>query len=123
MINNRYRSGFSSLSTIQDKLLAVNGGQPFPYLSPYFERFNDEIRRMIDAGLTNMWLQKTHNPRGLINKNEKIGPEILTMEHLEVAFKIIIILMAISVVVFLAEILCFHVISSRAWKTLFQKHT
>lgn len=64
---------------------------------------------MIDAGLTVQWNQEQINPRGLIYKAEEIGPEVLTLEHLEIAFKIVMISISISFFVFIAEILIFHI--------------
>lgn len=104
-INNNYRSGVSSLSGLKQKLHSEYFGQAFPLFSPFYESFNMKIHHMIDAGLTEYWIQNVINRRGLKRKVEQVGPEILTMEHLDVAFKIILGALLISIIVFLIEII------------------
>lgn len=107
-INNQYRSGSSSFMMMKERFKTLNYGLAFNRSSPFYETFNEKITRMIDAGLTDYWIQKTVNPRGLKKSVETIGPEILTMEHLDIAFKISLIAFASSLIVFLAEIVFFQ---------------
>lgn len=105
-INSRYRSGSSSLLVLQEKFYSsVGSGLAFPLFSPFYETFNEKISRMIEGGLINLWIQNAFKQRGVNKKLNDIGPEILTMEHLDVAFKIILIALAISVIGFLSEII------------------
>lgn len=59
---------------------------------------------MIDSGLTNFWVQNIMNPRGVTRKVEEIGPEVLTMDHFGIAFKIMLVAVVISAVGFVSEI-------------------
>lgn len=107
-INSGFRSGFSSLTPLKERLSTVYYGLAFPSFSPFYETFNDKIFRLFDAGLTSYWIQSRLNPRSVIKKVEDIGPEVLTMEHLDIAFKIIMIAVAICILMFLFEILFFQ---------------
>lgn len=103
-ITTKYRSGFTSLTILKERMNLISLGLVFPYFCPFFETFNEKIHRMIDTGLTKHWTDDTFNPKGFIQKQEEIGPEVLTLEHLDIAFKIIFAALMICVVAFLMEI-------------------
>lgn len=107
-INNQYRSGSSSLMIMKERIQTFSYGLAFKKFSPFYETFNEKITRLIDAGITDYYIENAVNPRGLKNTVETIGPEILTMEHLEIAFKISLIAIAFSLIVFMAEIVFFQ---------------
>lgn len=109
ILNSFYRRGVTSLSSLPQRLSALSHGFTFPMFSPFFDTFNVIIIRMLDSGLGNFWFQRTFYPKGNIRKVDEMRPEVLTLEHLDVAFKIIMVAMAISCLSFLAEIVFFQV--------------
>lgn len=111
--NNQYRSGVSSLLPLKERIYVTSYGQAFPLFSPFYESFNEKIQRLFDSGLTDLWIENTINPRGVVIKVDEIGPQVLTLDHLEIAFKIILISVGISVIGFFAEIVFFQI--HRAW--------
>lgn len=108
IINNIYRRGVSSLSHLPERISAVSHGYSFPLFSPFFDTFNVIIIRMFDVGLSIYWNQRLFYPKDAMIKVDELGPEVLTMEHLDIAFKIIMVAMAISCLSFLAEIVFFQ---------------
>lgn len=107
LANNRYRSGFTSLSPLPERLGIINYGQVFPSFSPFFDTFNVKILQMYDTGFCQLWNKGIVQSKDVIKRVEEIGPEVLTLEHLDIAFKIILVAIAISLISFLAEI-AFH---------------
>lgn len=104
----KYRSGISSITILNENFKVSYISMMFPLYSPYFEEFNMKIHQMIDSGFIDHWIDKDLKTRSLIRKEEDIGPQVLTMEHLEVAFYACLIPLAASIVVFLVE-LCINV--------------
>lgn len=104
LINHEFRSGFSTLISLKERFSSKFVGLAFPSFSPFYESFNELIRRMIQAGLMEYWNEGIINPRGLIKKVDEIGPQVLTLDHLDIAFKIIVIAIVVSVACFLTEI-------------------
>jgi hypothetical protein len=65
------------------------------------EPYNEIIRRLRDAGITEHWITRA------IRVNEKfddIGPEVLTMEHLEVCFYVCMFPLIFAFLAFFGEI-------------------
>lgn len=109
-INNQLRSGSPSLLLLQEKMYSAFGsGLLFPPFAPFYETFNEKILWMIEGGLINLWIQNALKQRGINKKLPEIGPEVLTMEHLDIAFKIIMIVWAICILGFLAEIMFYRI--------------
>lgn len=103
--SNDYRSGFSSLCILKENLFTSSFTSFFyPIYSPFIERFNDKIRELHSSGLTDYWEKKYLNSKGLIRKSEDIGPQVLTMEHLEVCFIICILPLLLGLIAFAGEI-------------------
>lgn len=103
--NKFFRSGISSILTLIDKFEFVYYGIPFKPFNPFLEIFNFKVAQLFEAGLTEYWIKNFQNPKGFSQKVDKIGPEILTMEHLEVGFLVWLISLTLSIVVFVVEIL------------------
>lgn len=88
-----------------EKLISHQVGLLFQEFSPLYEEFNQKIEEMISAGLTDYWIKKCFNPRGRTRKPpEDIGPQVLTLEHLEDAFFVSLMPLIVSVVSFIIEV-------------------
>lgn len=97
-----YRLGYSSLSFIEEKIITSHSCLPFPMGSPFYEAFNEKIDEIIESGIVSMWKKDLEDfPRN----REEIGPQILTMEHLEFGFLACLIILTMSVIAFTLEIL------------------
>lgn len=99
----RFRSGEPSWKSLEDNVCVVNFGLLFKRFSPYFETFNEQIDRMISAGLVKFWYdQRFIHAKPFMTHEE---PRVLTYDQLEVGFCIWLISLAISVVQFFLEII------------------
>lgn len=104
IINNRvYRSGTSSILLLKEKLRSLFIGLAFKPFSPFYEILNEKIFRMVSAGLIDYWMNRSMNPRGSTAFDENVGPQVLTMEHLAIGFKVCLVPLAISLTVFFFE--------------------
>lgn len=63
---------------------------------------------MFDSGMIDRWIRNKEKRPGLVDKLEDIGPEKLSMEHLDIAFKLIMIAFAICIIGFVAEIIYYR---------------
>lgn len=80
----------------------------FPPFCPFFEELNRKIDRMISSGILVYWYNNYHRigyPKKVV---DEVGPEVLTMEHLEIGFVVCLIPLGLSILVFLCELLIFH---------------
>lgn len=102
-----YRSGFSSLVLLDENVMSSCRAMNFPPFSPFYEEFNGKVSRMISGGLIEYWYSNYLGLKKAIRVDE-IGPEILTMEHLEIGFVICLIPMVLSILVFISELLAYH---------------
>lgn len=75
-------------------------GLAFYSFSPFYEDFNEKIGQMIAAGLTNE-IERELRP---LVAPEEIGPQVLSMEHLGVAFLICFFPFIICTYAFIIEI-------------------
>lgn len=97
----KYRSGISSLSILDETALTnhhVFGFKPF---SPLFQAFNKTIGRLIDVGYFTKFFEWIYRS----SKNEDIGPQVLTMDHLGLCFIACLIPLGIAFVIFLIEVI------------------
>lgn len=115
--NRMYRSGFSSLLLLEETHGTLFYGNIFRPYNPFFETFNMDIYRMIASGLTQYWSDKYLRPKGDKLKSKDVEPQVLTMEHLDICFIICLICLAISVLVFILEL-----ITGMINKKIIQRH-
>lgn len=109
-INNQLRSGSPSLLVLQEQFGDEFGlGLLFAPFNPFYETLNEKIQWLIEGGLTNLWIENALNQRGINKKLPEIGPEVLTMEHLDIGFKIMMVVWSISIMGFLAEIVFYRI--------------
>jgi len=103
MINNQYTRGVTSIRLLKENLATTHQGLSFPPFSPYFETFNDAIGRLVSSGLVKYW----HENDIKSNRNdfpEDIGPQVLTLEQLEICFYACLIPLILCFGVFFIEI-------------------
>lgn len=104
VLNNKYRSGFTSLKMLPNGFLTLAVGFVYKRFSPFIEIMNEKLLEVVASGLTNYWIEIRLNPKGLRRIVEEIGPQVLTMEHLEVGFFICLAPLVLSIIVFALEI-------------------
>lgn len=85
-INIHYRSGFSSLSLLEENVKTTPAGLVFRLFSPLIELFNEKCHQLLAGGFIAHWNNHEFNPKGFKMKLDKIGPQVLTMEHVNVCF-------------------------------------
>jgi hypothetical protein len=108
-INNQYRSGFSSLLILKSEIRPINFGLMFAPFHPFYPTFNKKISEMIEAGLTQYWIDNTIKPRGYQQNQEASKPEVLTLDHIEVCFLVWLVFLGLSCLVFVAEMAYFYI--------------
>lgn len=102
-IHNNYRSGRASICMLDENINNVHVGLAYKPFSPFLETMNEKTVRLVEAGLIEYWLKDDLNYRRKINE-EEIGPQVLTMDHLEVGFIICTICLAVGLLAFLVEV-------------------
>lgn len=103
--NVHYRKGVSSIIILEEKFRMVSMGMAFKDHSPFYKVVNDKIRQMLAGGLINYWIEANANFKGTLKTENDIGPQVLTMDHLEIGFKVCAIPLVLSTFAFIGEIL------------------
>lgn len=106
-LHSEYRSGFSSVHLLENCVTMTFMGITFPPFSPFYETFNKMIGDLITSGLMDYWHEVFMNPKGLKITEDEIGPQVLTMDHLEICFVICFIPIVLSLLAFFYEIIIF----------------
>lgn len=108
-INSRdFKRGISSLHIIEDfAAYSRASGIAIRAFSPLRESFNGVLDRMVSSGLAQKFISDFRNPRDKHEKEDPIGPQVLTIDDLGVAFLICCIPLAISLIVFFVELSIF----------------
>lgn len=99
-----YRSGVSSLLILKENVETLFHGIFFSGFNPFYDSFMNLTGGLADGGFFNYWDDMTINPKGFKMKIEEIGPQVLTMEHLMICFKICLGSSIICTIVFVAEV-------------------
>lgn len=73
--------------------------------SPLYETFNEKLDQMLSSGLVQKFLKEIMSRRKDIE--DDIGPQVLTLEDLGVAFQVCCIPLILSVIAFFGEIAVF----------------
>ena len=101
-INNRaYRSGTTSLTYLEENMKLVYIGIFFNVSSPLTEVYNEKLEWLKTGGFLDDWKLYEYLPLKL----EEIGPQILTMDHLEVAFLLCLAPLSLCFAAFIAELI------------------
>lgn len=103
--NNQYRSGFSSITVLEETVNSDSFGTVFKPFSPFFEAFNEKIDHIVSSGMFSLWYKDGENAKGIKRVEDVIGPQVLTMEHLNVAFLVCFVPLAISGFAFAYEVI------------------
>lgn len=102
--NNVYRSGTSSITLLEDGQETKALGYAFKPYSPFYETFNAKIGQLNSNGLSSQAEKIFLNPFGFTRREDEIGPQVLTLDHLGVAFLISLCPLLIATLVFLGEV-------------------
>lgn len=78
------------------------GFRPF---NPYFEILNEKISELISAGIVQHTYRNLTRMDIMRNVDDDIGPQVLTMEHLEIGFLICLVPLICAALAFLIEVL------------------
>lgn len=103
IMRRKQRSDAPSLFVLKEIVVNYPLGFAFKYFSPFFETFNDMIGRMLSHGFF-----KEMNEQMVPSRRKQrydIGPQILKMEHLDIAFIACLIPLGFAVAGFLLEII------------------
>lgn len=98
-LNNKYRTGTTSLQLLDKNVFYLFGGLRFKPFNILFKNLNEKTSRLFEAGFSNYWITYVKEMR-----TDKIGPEVLTMDHIGIGFITCLIPLAIAFVVFLTEL-------------------
>lgn len=102
--NHEYRSGLTSLHVIDEFVQSTYFCLYLKNFSPFNELLNEIIMNFNDAGIFDYDVKDFLNPKGIHRKIEEDGPQVLTMEHLEIGFIICSIPLSLAVIAFFIEI-------------------
>lgn len=80
----------------------------FPPFNPFFEEFNGKVALMVSSGVIERWYRDFFALSHVKRIADEIGPEVLTMEHLDIGFVVCLIPMGLSVLVFICELVVYH---------------
>lgn len=101
--NVDYRSGFTSLTVLPQKISTYHIGLIYQPLSPFCEAFNEKLRDILSSGFIDDLYKNFLNPKGRRRLIEPIGPQVLTLEQLSLGFQVCLILWIVSIVAFCCE--------------------
>lgn len=79
-------------------------GYVFKPYSPFYETFNAKIGLLNSNGYSSQTEKNFLNPLGFTRHDDEIGPQVLTLDHLGVAFLISLCPLLIATLVFFGEI-------------------
>lgn len=102
--NLQYYSGTSSILVLKENIETVFFATTFTKFDPFIEIHNKMMGRLADSGILNLFYAVHVNPKGFVSKNDEIGPQVLTMDHLMIGFQICLAVMVASFVAFVVEI-------------------
>lgn len=108
-----FSSGFTSLRMLSETAVVVYWFPYFATFNPYFEEFNAKLSEIVAAGLFGSWDMHDLRKASMKDRSDNVGPQVLTMEHLEVAFIICSVPAILAVIVFCFEVLV-HRIKTRS---------
>ena len=98
---NKYRSGTTSMKYLDQCYTMVYVGVAFKKLSPIMKIFNERLAMMESNGFMENWRRFDSYAT---TKIEKIGPQVLKMDHLQIGFLACCIPLVLGVVVLFSEL-------------------
>ena len=106
--NAAYRSGTTSLTYMEENSKLVYTGIVFNDSSPFIEVYNEKLGWLKTGGLLDYWKLYEYLPPKL----EEIGPQILTLDHLRVAFLLCFAPLSLCFAAFIAEFIWWRIATS-----------
>ena len=106
--NGAYRSGTTSLTYLEENLKLVYTGILFKTFSPFIEVYNEKLEWLKTGGFLEYWKFYEYLP----TKLEDIGPQVLTLDHLRVAFLLCTAPLSLCCAAFIAEMIWSRIASS-----------
>ena len=96
-----YRSGITSLQILEEDYITLRIGLFFDEFSPFFEVYNEVQFWLESNGVMEKWRRDITLRK---SKQEELGPQVLTMDHLAIGFLACLIPAILSVVAFVGEL-------------------
>ena len=99
---SNYRTGTASLQFLEENHVTYHLGIVFRSFSPFFETFN-EAKGWLES---NGWMERFRQRYSTFKrKPEELGPQVLTMDHLNLGFLACLIVAAVSLAAFIGELM------------------
>lgn len=100
-----YYSGFASLRVLNEKVSVQYWIPHFANFSPYFEELNPKKSQIVSVGRLGSWkMHEKIRKSSIAERIDKIGPQVLTIEHhLEAAFVVCSLSALVAVITFMCE--------------------
>jgi hypothetical protein len=95
-----YRSGVSSVFLAEDNIAPVHIG--YFINVAHKDIITLKASQFVESGIISYWMKKTIYGEPP-TKQEEIGPQVLTLQHLSAGFVVIFALLALSIIAFAAE--------------------
>lgn len=99
-----YRSGHSSLHSLEEIKIVAHVGVTFQRFTPFYEQVDELIGRLITGGFFKRWLLQHLDFKDSKVKIEDIGPQVLTMDQMEVAFIASLLPLTLALTAFFMEV-------------------
>ena len=96
-----YRSGTTSMQLLDEPYKSIYKGIVFKSWTPLLETFNKMLAKMEANGMMAHWRQFQEFST---TKLEEIGPQVLTMDHLELGFLACCIPIVLAAIAFIGEL-------------------
>lgn len=109
LYRNEYRAGSGSITLLDDSVRTAFRCVVFKRHSPYFEHFNEKIGELVSSGILHYYFWQSKFMRDKMKEAEETGPEVLTMEHLEIGFIVCGVPLALAIIVFIFEIVVYRI--------------
>ena len=106
--NRAYRSGTTSLTYLEENIKLYYTGILFNVSSPLIEVYNEKLEWLKTGGLLDYWKLYEYLPPKL----EEIGPQVLTLDHLLVAFLLCLAPFSLCFAAFIAELIWSRIATS-----------
>lgn len=90
--------------TLKENVMTMQIGFAYKPFDPFYEILNEYILRLIENGYISRVVSAVRNPKGIIAQPEKVPPQVLTFDQLELGFMISFIPAVCGVAAFALEI-------------------
>jgi hypothetical protein len=104
--NNAYRRGTSSLVVLEETFRNFLFGMSFDPDEPMYEEINGIIFYLLAGGFFDFEEETNLKRRKNYKYHDDLGPQVLTMEHLQIGFQICSVVLGVSMVAFVVEAGC-----------------